>query len=163
VVQENSRLKRGMLIASYALVVGLVVGPPTQVPQCNRAQMTRMCDEGTKAPSLITQAGARGFDLWGALAEPFAAIAGLEYEPSGPLQAASAWESAEIDFEQFCALLDSQGDALPEDKMREMFDAVDAKAKGKIEFVQCYKAILDESRSRDSRGGGFFGGLFGSS
>ena len=63
--------------------------------------------------------------------------------------------------EQFTALLVSQGDKLPDGRVSEMFNTADTAGKGKIEFVQAYKVILDEAR-RPAKGGGLLGGLFGS-
>lgn len=172
----SSQFTPDMLIVVAGLAAGLVIGPtmPAQLPAWRiRPSVTHMCDDGAddaasppapapppSGPSLIEQAKTRGFDLWGALAEPYATAAGVEYEPSAPLGKAAAFELAEINIEQFAALLVSVGDNLPEDKVKEMFTAVDEKGDGKIEFVQCYKAIIDEARSRGSGGGlfGFFGG-----
>jgi hypothetical protein len=180
-----------MLASAAALVLGLALSPAARAPPAlraslasrNVAHMARMCDADPTEPSrpadaaavaapppppppppvesLLARAAVRGFDLWGALAEPYAAAAGVAYEPSGPLEKASAFETAAIGFEEFAALLRSQGDELPEGRARAMFDAADAEGTGTIEFVQCYKAILDEARSGGGGGGGLFGGLFG--
>ena len=130
-----------------------VVGKPSPVISSTPAAMessTARNDAaitgGSSSQSLLTKAKQRGFDLWNALAEPFAKAAGVAYEPSGPLQSASAYETAEITLQQFTQLLESQGDILPAEKVRTMFSAADPASKGTIEFVQCYKVILDEAR-----------------
>ena len=59
------------------------------------------------------------------------------------------------------------GDALPADKLKAMFEAVDTNADGKIEYVKFYKSVVDEAmgvepESGGGGGGGFsFGSLFG--
>jgi len=60
----------------------------------------------------------------------------------------------------------STGDSLPEDKVKDMFDAVDSNGDGKIEFVKYYKACIDEVGARsappDGKNGGFsLASLFG--
>ena len=112
------------------------------------------------SPGLITQlAEGTVFDLWTELSKPFAAAAGVEYEESGPLKKTSAFERAEIDFDAFQGLLSSLGENIAEEKAAEMFAAVDKNADGKVDFVQCYKAVFDESRKR--RPPGFLDRLFG--
>ena len=68
------------------------------------------------------------------------------------------------------------GDALPADKLKAMFEAVDTNADGKIEYVKFYKSVVDEAMGVEpdtmggggsdggggGGGGGFsFGSLFG--
>merc|ERR1719272_1246846 len=102
------------------------------------------------------------FDLWSELAKPFAAAAGVDYEESGPLKSAAAYEKASIDLTAFRGLLVALNEDLPDEKTKEMFDAVDVDKDGEVEFVQCYKAINDEARARKfgEGGGNFFSRLF---
>ena len=71
--------------------------------------------------------------------------------------------SGDINVEQFGALLSTKGDVLPEVKVKAMFDAVDTNGDGLIEYVQYYKACLDEAKARKDAGKskGFLDGLFG--
>ena len=82
--------------------------------------------------------------------------------PRGAAEALGAqkdWEKAEIDFEQFSALLASKGDGdLGDDKVKSMFDAVDTNNDGKIAFVKYYQACNDEAIARRPNP---FAGLFG--
>ena len=144
------------MLLSHVAIVGLVMsphGPPTMTAGPIFSSIAlRM--------SILEKAGGRGFDLWGELAEPFAEAAGVPYEPSGPLQQASEFEKAMIDRDQFGNLLTTLGETLTDEKIEAMFAAADKDSDGKLEFVQVYKAILDEARS-STGGGSWFGGLFG--
>ena len=96
----------------------------------------------------------RGSDRVGLLAKTE-----RKWAQSGPLKKTSAFERAEIDFDAFQGLLSSLGENIAEEKAAEMFAAVDKNADGKVDFVQCYKAVFDESRKR--RPPGFLDRLFG--
>mmetsp|Transcript_18911 Transcript_18911/g.55775 ORF Transcript_18911/g.55775 Transcript_18911/m.55775 type:complete len:148 (+) Transcript_18911:3-446(+) len=146
-----------MMVPILALTI--VVPPPLL---CQRALLTHRAVRAEIKLSLIEQTKTGGFDLWNALAEPFAEAAGVEFEAAGMMnRGASEFEKALIDLEQFTALMASLGDDLPEDQAGRMFASVDADGDGKIEFVQVYKAISDEARFGGAEGGGFLGGLFG--
>ena len=162
------------LIGVGLFAAGLVVTPAARLRKPLAAPVSlSLCDDQTApapppsptTPSLLTRltegGGGGGIDLWSELAEPFAAAAGVPYEPSGPLKAASAFEKADIDLEAFQGLLTALGDTLPEEKTSAMFKAVDTDGDGRIEFVQAYKAIRDEALEMRGGGGGLFGAFFG--
>ena len=67
---------------------------------------------------------------------------------------------AEITLDQYTTLMADLGDALPADKLKAMFEAVDTNADGKIEYVKFYKSVVDEAMGVEPESGGGGGGGF---
>ena len=154
------------MLAVSTLVAGLVVGPSARLHL--RKVELRMCDAETPAPagrspSVLTEMREKftdsmgGFQLDELKEEMKTAYAGV----------AGNADLAEITLDQYTTLMASLGDALPADKLKAMFEAVDTNADGKIEYVKFYKSVVDEAmgvepESGGGGGGGFsFGSLFG--
>jgi len=158
------------MLASIALACSFLVTPQARAGL--RPVGLRMCEEpelpGTPATeepaamSLITELAENrmaGMSKWDEMSKAFAAAAGCEWEAAEALGAQKDWETAEIDLEQFTALLASKGDGdLGDAKIKSMFDAVDTNGDGKIAFVKYYQACNDEAIARRPNP---FAGLFG--
>ena len=159
------------MLATIALSCSFLVGPRALVGRPVGA--VRMCEEpelpGTPEAaepatgmSLITELAENrmaGMSKWDEMSKAFAAAAGCEWEAAEALGAQKDWEKAEIDFDQFAALLASKGDGdLGDAKVKSMFDAVDTNGDGKIAFVKYYQACNDEAIARRPNP---FAGLFG--
>ena len=153
---------REMLAVSSVLIHGFVAVP--------RLVQVRMCDDvpstaSSRTPSLLTELtenrwAATSTAIWEEMTEAYAAAAGVPYERAGPLQSASKFEVTDINLEQFTQLLLGLGDDLPEEKVKSLFDFVDADDDGKICYEQYYQAITEEASQRRSAGGFSFAKLF---
>jgi len=114
------------MLACLLAVAGLVVGPPARL---GLAPTVRMCDSAPPAPSSLlkklTDDRMAAMSYWDEMAEAFAGAAGVPYVVPDSMGEKKEWETAEIDIEQFTALLASKGDGdLGEAKVAEMFTSV---------------------------------------
>ena len=173
------------MIGLFTLAAGLVVGPGAhlhvrKVELARKAELhkvernveLRMCDAEAPAPagrspSVLTEMRSKfkdtlgGFYLDELKEEMKTAYAGV----------AGNADLAEITLDQYTTLMANLGDALPADRLKAMFEAVDTNADGKIEYVKFYKSVVDEAMGVEPEsggggggggGGGFsFGSLFG--
>ena len=159
------------MLASIALACSFLVTPqartglrPVGLRMCEEPELpgTPEAAEPAAGMSLITELAENrmaGMSKWDEMSKAFAAAAGCEWEAAEALGAQKDWEKAEIDFEQFSALLASKGDGdLGDAKVKSMFDAVDTNGDGKIAFVKYYQACNDEAIARRPNP---FAGLFG--
>ena len=109
------------MLASIALACSFLVTPqartglrPVGLRMCEEPELpgTPEAAEPATGMSLITELAENrmaGMSKWDEMSQAFAAAAGCEWEAAEALGAQKDWETAEIDLEQFTALLVSQG------------------------------------------------------
>ena len=179
------------MIGLCTLAAGLVVGPGAhlhlrKVELARKAELhnvernveLRMCDAEAPAPagrspSVLTEMRSKFKDTLGGfyldelkeeMKTAYDGVAGKSDSPDPNVE-------VEITLDQYTTLMANLGDALPADRLKAMFEAVDTNADGKIEYVKFYKSVVDEAMGVEPEsggggggggGGGFsFGSLFG--
>ena len=161
------------MLAVSTLVAGLVVGPSARLHL--RKVELRMCDAEAPAPAgrspaVLTEMREKFTDSMGGfqldelkeeMKTAYDGVAGKSDSPDPNVE-------VEITLDQYTTLMANLGDALPADRLKAMFEAVDTNADGKIEYVKFYKSVVDEAMGVEPEsgggggGGGFsFGSLFG--
>ena len=166
------------MIGLFTLAAGLVVGPGAhlhvrKVELARKAELhkvernveLRMCDAEAPAPagrspSVLTEMREKFKDTLGGfyldelkeeMKTAYDGVAGKSDSPDPNVE-------VEITLDQYTTLMANLGDALPADRLKAMFEAVDTNADGKIEYVKFYKSVVDEAMGVEPESGGGGGG-----